>query len=103
VAVLDDFVFCGCCFFHFGNDDNAPEPLMNARRLWFQNGLPFKDNIGEINMRPWTLEMAINQLERLKFVDTSLWPNFVMKINSNWTADFDVQEVEDFWKNGSSI
>jgi hypothetical protein len=97
VPYIDDFVFCACCFFHFGIDDNETEPLMNARKQWLEEGLPFKDNIGDTKKKPWTLEMAISQLNKVCLIDTSLWPKYVRDNNSTWTASFDMKEVEAFW------
>lgn len=97
IPYVDDFVFCGCCFFHFGIDDNEDESLMIARKKWYEMGLIFKDNIGEVKKKPWTLEMAIEQLKMLSLIDTSLWPKYVRDNNRTWTASFDIKEVESFW------
>ncbi len=98
---VDEFVFCGCCFFHFGIDDNENEPLMSARKQWFEDGLPFKDNIGESKKKIWTLEMAIEQLNRLPFIDMSSWPKYIRDGNSTWTASFNIEQVKAFWKKKS--
>ena len=96
VPYVDDFVFCSCCFFHYGIDDNEIEPLMFARENWFKEGLPFGASL-EPKDKLWTLEIVKKQLESLTQIDKSFWPEYVLKRNNTWSSHYDESKLKSYW------
>lgn len=90
------FIFCPCCCFEYGIEDLNMDCFMNSRNKWINDGLLFGYKLYP-NDYAWSIDVVINQLQNLRKVDLSNYPNGV-KMNPGYEKEVDIAWVRYNWE-----